>query len=228
MSITGLVSFSASTVAQASQVNTNFNILKTYIESNCILADGSVAFATIPSGPSLDPSTDNQFARKLYVDTLVNKRSGLISVEATPANVTFSAFDTFTDFAEVSIVVPTNTNPYDLTIVAGASCEISNANNASTYAGKLQINWDALTVGSTYADMGGQISSAHGPTSAQTTYDPVPYTGLSLASRASLSAVSNKTIKVKFVGLQRSSFATKATVSSINLWAMAFREVPLV
>ena len=228
MAITGIVSFSANTTAQAAQVNTNFNILKTYIESNCILADGSVAFTTIPSGPSLDPSTDNQFARKLYVDTLVNKRTGLVSVESTPANVTFATFDTFTDLAEVSLVIPTNSNPYDLTIVAGASCEISNSNNASTYAGKLQINWDALTVGSTYADMGGQISTSHGTVSTVETYAPTPYAGLSPSGRASLSAVSNKTVKVKFVGLQRTSFASKATVSSINLWAMAFREVPLV
>lgn len=228
MAITGIISFSANTTAQASQVNTNFNILKTYIENNCILADGSVAFTTIPSGPSLDPSTDNQFARKLYVDSLVNKRTGIVTVESTPASVAFTAFDAYKDLAEVSLVIPTNTNPYDLTIVAGASCEISGANNAATYAGKLQINWDALNVGSTYSDMGGQTSSAHGTVVGVENYMPSPYAGLSLASRASLSAVSNKTVKVKFVGLQRTSFASFATASSINLWAMAFREVPLV
>lgn len=228
MAITGIVSFSANTTAQASQVNTNFNVLKTYIESNCILADGSVAFTTIPSGPSLDPSTDNQFARKLYVDSLVNKRTGIVTVESTPANVTFTAFDTYKDLAEVSLVIPTNTNPYDLTIVAGATCEIFGANNAATYAGKLQINWDALNVGSSYVDMGGQVSSAHGTVPSVANYMPTPYSGLSLTSRASLSAVSNKTVKVKFVGLQRTALASFATAGSINLWAMAFREVPLV
>lgn len=60
--------FTASTPARASEVNQNFTDLVNYMNTGLMLADGSVAFTGIPSLPASDPTSDNQAARKAYVD----------------------------------------------------------------------------------------------------------------------------------------------------------------
>jgi hypothetical protein len=64
-------SFTASTTAVASQVNTNFDDLVDFLNQEVIHKDASVAFTGVPSGPATDPSTANQLTRKAYVDGLL-------------------------------------------------------------------------------------------------------------------------------------------------------------
>jgi hypothetical protein len=61
-------SFTVGTAAVAAQVNQNFTDLVTWINTNATHLDGSKPFTSVPSGPAVDPSSDNQLARKAYVD----------------------------------------------------------------------------------------------------------------------------------------------------------------
>jgi hypothetical protein len=54
--------------ADATQVNANFSALASYINTNVVLADGTVSFTGIPILPATMPTTANQATRKAYVD----------------------------------------------------------------------------------------------------------------------------------------------------------------
>lgn len=60
--------FTVGTAAVAAQVNQDFTDLVTWINTNAVHLDGSKAFTAVPSGPASDPTSDNQLARKAYVD----------------------------------------------------------------------------------------------------------------------------------------------------------------
>lgn len=61
--------FQPNTLAKGGEVNQNFTDIINFIVNNVIQRDGSLSFSAIPSGPDQDPSSDNQFVRKKYVDT---------------------------------------------------------------------------------------------------------------------------------------------------------------
>lgn len=56
------------TLIESAEANTNFQDLVTFLNNQVIHKDASVAFTGTPSGPAADPVSDNQFARKAYVD----------------------------------------------------------------------------------------------------------------------------------------------------------------
>jgi len=60
--------FVPGTPIESDQANQNFDDLVNYTNSEVIVRDASKAFTAIPSGPATDPTSDNQFARKKYVD----------------------------------------------------------------------------------------------------------------------------------------------------------------
>lgn len=60
--------FSPNTLAEANDVDQNFADIVTWANTNVIQKDAGIAFTAIPSGPASDPTGDNQFARKRYVD----------------------------------------------------------------------------------------------------------------------------------------------------------------
>lgn len=107
--------FSNNTAADAEEVDANFAALVSYINTNCVLKDASVAFTAVPSGPATDPATDNEFARKAYVDAAgvatecrLYKSTTLTTSAATLASWTETA-DTsgFYAAADDEIIVPT-------------------------------------------------------------------------------------------------------------------------
>lgn len=55
----------------SSEVNANFDEIATFLNNEVVQADASVPFANTPSGPSSDPTTADQFARKAYVDARI-------------------------------------------------------------------------------------------------------------------------------------------------------------
>lgn len=69
--------FTASTPAVAAEVNANLQALVTWITNNAMQKDGSVAFTAVPSGPAANPTTDNELARKAYVDATANVVGGI-------------------------------------------------------------------------------------------------------------------------------------------------------
>jgi hypothetical protein len=60
--------FTDDTDAVAAEVNANFDTLYDWANADAIHRDASVAFTAIPSGPASDPTSENQFVRKAYVD----------------------------------------------------------------------------------------------------------------------------------------------------------------
>lgn len=74
-------SFAASTLIKSAEANTNFQDLVSFLNSQVIHKDASVAFTGVPSGPATDPSADNQLVRKAYVDKL-----GIVAQQALTTN----------------------------------------------------------------------------------------------------------------------------------------------
>lgn len=78
--------FVPSTSAESAEVNQNFDDLFAQINANLVHADGSVAFTGIPAGPATDPTTDNQFTRKRFVDQADLRRAQIIRVNGGVSN----------------------------------------------------------------------------------------------------------------------------------------------
>lgn len=60
--------FVANTLITASEANTNFQDLVDFLNQEVVHKDGSVAFTAHASGPASNPTTDNQYSRKAFVD----------------------------------------------------------------------------------------------------------------------------------------------------------------
>ena len=78
MTVTKPYTFSPGPAVSA-EVNANFDTLYDALNNDYLSADGTVPFESIPSGPATDPTTDNQFTRKKYVD---DKTKGVVKVPA--------------------------------------------------------------------------------------------------------------------------------------------------
>lgn len=64
--------FTGGSPAVADDVDQNFSDIVSFVNTNMVHKDGTVAFTGVPSGPATNPSTDNQFARKRYVDDAID------------------------------------------------------------------------------------------------------------------------------------------------------------
>lgn len=67
--------FTALAKLPASQLNQNFTDVKNFVNANLIHKDGSIVASAHLSGPTTDPTTNPQYANKLYVDKRVGKGS---------------------------------------------------------------------------------------------------------------------------------------------------------
>jgi microcystin-dependent protein len=63
--------FTNGTNADGVQVNSNFSSILSFLNTEVVQRDASIAFTNIPILPASDPSTDNQATRKAYVDKVV-------------------------------------------------------------------------------------------------------------------------------------------------------------
>lgn len=99
--------FAAGGTILAAQHNTNFSDLVTYINTHAIHKDGSIAFTAVPSGPATDPTSDNQLARKAYVDA---RTLGLLGSDIDTADTAnFSTVET--TLMEATFTMPTLASP---------------------------------------------------------------------------------------------------------------------
>jgi hypothetical protein len=75
-------SFSANTTILSAEANTNFADIVSFLNGEVIHKDAAIAFTNVPSGPASNPSSDNQFTRKKYVDdecdSHVNDRAKIV------------------------------------------------------------------------------------------------------------------------------------------------------
>jgi len=63
--------FANGTNADGTQVNSNFNSVVNFLNTETMQRDASIAFTAIPSLPATDPTTANQAVRKAYVDNFM-------------------------------------------------------------------------------------------------------------------------------------------------------------
>lgn len=68
--------FTPNTLAEADKVDQNFTDVVSFVNTNCIQKDASVAFTNIPSGPSTDASSANQFTRLAVMARGVHTSAG--------------------------------------------------------------------------------------------------------------------------------------------------------
>ena len=71
--------FAPATTIAAAEVNQNFDDIVDYLNDSLVPKDASVAFTSVPSGPSTDPTNANHLARKTYVD---NRTLGVLGSAA--------------------------------------------------------------------------------------------------------------------------------------------------
>lgn len=94
--------FSNGTTADATEVNTNFTDIETWINTNAVHLDGSKAFTAAPTYAA-DPTSNNQLCRKYYVDNktwaAANIQSGAITTAklSTTSGEIAGAWTTFED-----------------------------------------------------------------------------------------------------------------------------------
>lgn len=95
-------SFTNGATADADQVNQNYDDLVTWINTNAVHLDGSKAFTSAPTYAA-DPTSNNQLARKYYVDNktwaAANIQSGAITTAklSTTSGEIAGAWTTFED-----------------------------------------------------------------------------------------------------------------------------------
>lgn len=65
----------------SAEVNQNFDEIITFLNNLVVHTDGSKVFTGIPTGPAADPTSDNQFARKAYVDAATSGVGSAVAVE---------------------------------------------------------------------------------------------------------------------------------------------------
>ena len=61
-------SITPNTPAEAAPIQANYDYVEDFLNNDVVHVDGTKAFTGVPSGPSTNPSSDNQFTRKRYVD----------------------------------------------------------------------------------------------------------------------------------------------------------------
>jgi hypothetical protein len=89
--------FAALTDIKSSEANKNFGDLVTFLNNQVIHADASRPFTSHPSGPPTDPTSDNQYARKAYVD----RGPTLVQQEFTPGGTSDLTVGTFVNWPSV-------------------------------------------------------------------------------------------------------------------------------
>lgn len=92
--------FVDATTAEAAEVNENFDDLVSYINTNCIVKDGSLALTGLLSGPdpTVTPPTANaHLTPKLYVDDRVGMKTDQQTTALhTSTNTSYQTVDTVT------------------------------------------------------------------------------------------------------------------------------------
>lgn len=80
-------SFTTGETIVAAEVNEDLDDLFALVNNDLIHADGTNAFTTVPAGPATDPTTDNQFTRKAYVD---KKAGGVVAYKTVDTGASYS------------------------------------------------------------------------------------------------------------------------------------------
>jgi hypothetical protein len=224
MGIPSLNQFQANQTAVAADVNENFETLKSYVDTNCILKDASLDFTSVPAGPAADPVDANDLTRKQYVDNMVKAQTGFgmqrltTTAQITDANFTASAYQVF---SEASWVIGTAGT---VDVVLWATMTVSNNNAATTGDWVLEYTTDATAVTPTYTSIY-TVTTNQSSASTGYTYSPnlnTAFSGFPFSFTAAVAA--GKTLKVRSKVRENLTLANKWNITD-NLLVIAGREV---
>ena len=217
MAVPSMNQFVANQTAVAADVNANFNNLKSYIDANCILKDASLDFTSIPAGPASDPVDANDLARKQYVDTTTNLRTGFQSVALTTP-YTITAFDALETATEASFVIPATWSTTNFTMMVWSKFKLTNNNATTGGAYRLEYTLDALAATPTWTLLEGTLLAITSPATEATVINnsAIPFHVSSLAN--------GKTIKVRLRVQQNTASANKWIVTP-DIKILGLREV---
>lgn len=151
--------FVSGTTIESAKVDQNFSDLVSYINSNCIVKDGSLASTAVLSGPATDPSSANHYTRKQYVDDNVGRASS-----STTGSHTFTASDAWQSLLSLTI-----TNPGKAVVVEawGSALHLAGGGTTVSYKARVGISLDN---GATYtysttdqAHIAAGLTNTHAP-----------------------------------------------------------------
>ena len=200
--------FTNGAASDATAVNTNFNDIVSWVNTNAIRKDGTIAFTAVPSGPASDPSSANQLSRKAYVDHF-----GVYTKNASDVGSLFATFDVYrTELTVTSAAMPASTA---MTVMAWAQCNVTGGGGGDAFGlGVIDIsfnNGSSYTVG----DQQGWGQPVGG------------YSGISCCHflAGTTAAASNNFIRARFRTQQKTSFsAPKSTTGEVRVGFFAVIE----
>lgn len=133
--------FVAQTLAKASEANANFDAILGFLNGEAIQKDASVAFTAVPTGPAVDPSSDNQLARKKYVDDRLVQYGNITLADGTYSYGVFFAATSFVvakaGFARIHVVAAPHNLNADTKILRADLRQT--AGGATVYTGALSL-----------------------------------------------------------------------------------------
>jgi len=143
--------FVDATAAEAAEVNENFDDVVGFVNTQVIHRDASIAFTAIPTGPTSDATTANQFVRKAMLDSEASTRAAADTSEAS----TRAAADTALALAANSRTVTYARKPSDQasisTIAAVISPSASSMSSGRRYKFTIELSLLMSTTTAEYA-----------------------------------------------------------------------------
>lgn len=147
----------AGTDILAAEWNQNWDYTKQFINTDLIHADASRVFTSVPSGPATDPTSNNQFARKAYVDSC--RSYVLVRTIHTSGSLYCSGTATDTGVHSPTFTIPAISNAHPLRV----SLYVPEFNLDSTGSGPIvgsQIELFLYTAGHRLMQRGGSVLGA--------------------------------------------------------------------
>lgn len=205
--LAALISMTNATTAEASDVNTNFTDVRTYINSNCLVKDGALALTGVLDC-STAPTSGNHLANKTYVDGLVGRNSGLTSGGPT----SFGSSNTWTTFASATI-----TNPGKAVVVELFGNLFITANTSGTVAPFFQVRLALAADGTT----------TYTTFSIQNRFTPALSGTFTASPVARYAGTPTGDIKIALQGYQATGGSTFGTASEFSLMYDMFKTVAI-
>lgn len=228
-------SFTAGSPAIATQVNTNFNDVKTYIDTLVPKVNDAV-FTVFPELPASGVPTSVQATPRSYVDAigalgLADSTTKDNAVKASNTGfrmvsgantVAIAAFDVWQEVLNITYptAVPLNATNNRLYLTAFSDVQLYNGNGAASFSMRVYFSKDNGATWGGAVQTSGYAGQPPGAPNSLT-----GFAGMALTAFDDFTPLTAPTIRVKIEVLQRASFSTLYTSETRCRLAIS-REVP--
>lgn len=137
------------TLAKASEVQGNFDSVRSFITAEVVQKDASIAFTAIPAGPTLDPSSQNQLLRNGAVRRGIHTATGS-GGDSHTGTISFGYTFAASPIVVATVRVPAAATPYvawtaDPT-TTGVAYIVAARDPGNNFSGQYKIHWVAYSV----------------------------------------------------------------------------------